>query len=104
MTKHQKFDAVANLDRRSFLVGTAATGLVLGYVALPQIKDALAAPAANFEPTVWYSIGHDGKVVVTVGKADMGQHVASTMAQLIAEELEASWKDMSVVLAPNDPK
>jgi isoquinoline 1-oxidoreductase subunit beta len=26
------------------------------------------------------------------------------MAQLVAEELEASWKDMSVVLASNDPK
>jgi isoquinoline 1-oxidoreductase subunit beta len=104
MTKHQKIDSLPNLDRRSFLVGTAATGLVFGYVALPQIKDALAAPAANFEPTAWYSIGHDGKVVVTVGKADMGQHIASTMAQLVAEELEASWKDMGVVLASNDPK
>ena len=34
----------------------------------------------------------------------MGQHIASTMAQLVAEELEASWKDMNVVLASNDPK
>ncbi|MFY9896116.1 MAG: molybdopterin cofactor-binding domain-containing protein [Xanthobacteraceae bacterium] len=104
MTKHQKIDGLPHLDRRSFLVGTAATGLVFGYVALPQIKDALAAPAANFEPTAWYAIGHDGKVTVTVGKADMGQHIASTMAQLVAEELEASWKDMGVVLASNDPK
>ena len=104
MTKHQKIDSLPNLDRRSFIVGTAATGLVFGYVALPDIKDALAAPAANFEPSVWYAIGHDGKVTVTVGKADMGQHIASTMAQLVAEELEASWKDMAIVLASNDPK
>src|ERR1700674_2888173 len=104
MTKHQKFDVLPNLDRRSFLVGTAATGLVFGYVGAPAIKDALAPTSANFEPTVWYAIGNDGKVVVTVGKADMGQHIASTMAQLIAEELDASWKDMSVVLASNDPK
>ena len=104
MTKHQKIDAQPKLDRRSFLVGTAATGLVFGYVAVPQIKDALAAPAANFEPTAWYAIGTDGKVVVTVGKAEMGQHISSTMAQLVAEELEASWKDMSIVLASNDPK
>jgi CO/xanthine dehydrogenase Mo-binding subunit len=38
------------------------------------------------------------------GKADMGQHVASTMAQLVAEELGANWKDMRVELATNDPK
>jgi isoquinoline 1-oxidoreductase subunit beta len=104
MTKHQKIDVLPNLDRRSFIVGTAATGLVLGYAALPDIKEAFGATAGNFEPTVWYAIGNDGKVVVTVGKADMGQHIASTMAQLIAEELDASWKDMSVVLASNDPK
>src|SRR4029077_5283031 len=35
---------------------------------------------------------------------DMGQHIASTMAQIIAEELGASWKDMRVQLASNDPK
>jgi isoquinoline 1-oxidoreductase subunit beta len=104
MTKHQKINGMPHLNRRSFIVGTAATGLVLGYTALPEIKEAFGATAANFEPTVWYGIGNDGKVVVTVAKADMGQHIASTMAQLVAEELEASWKDMSVVLASNDPK
>ena len=104
MTKHQKINGLPNLDRRSFIIGTAATGLVLGYAAFPEIGESLAATGANLEPTVWAAIGNDGKVTVTVGKADMGQHIASTMAQLVAEELEASWKDMAVVLASNDPK
>ena len=43
-------------------------------------------------------------MTVTVGKADMGQHIASCMAQLVCEELGASWKDMRVSLASNDPK
>ena len=64
----------------------------------------MAATPASFEPTAWYAIGNDGKIVVTVGKAEMGQHISSTMAQPIAEELEASWKDMSLALASNDPK
>jgi isoquinoline 1-oxidoreductase len=104
MTKHQKIDMLPNLDRRTFIVGTAATGLVLGYSALPDIGDTQAATSAGLEPTAWYTIGTDGKVVVTVGKAEMGQHISSTMAQLVAEELEASWKDMTIVLASNDPK
>jgi CO/xanthine dehydrogenase Mo-binding subunit len=99
----------ADLSRRSFLVGTATTGLVLGYSALPGVlgaDGALAAAAAGgkFEPSVWYSIAPDGIVTVTCGKADMGQHVASTMAQIICEELGANWKDMRVQLASNDPK
>jgi len=93
----------ADLSRRSFLVGSAATGLVLGYAAMPGVDQALAAPA-NFEPSAWYSITPDGIVTVTCGKADMGQHIASTMAQIVAEELGTNWKDMRVQLASNDPK
>src|SRR5579872_6965840 len=104
MTKHEKIGGRSKLSRRSFIVGTTATGLVLGYAAFPDIRESLAATPANFEPTAWYTIGTDGKVIVTVGKAEMGQHISSTMAQLVAEELEASWKDMTIVLASNDPK
>ena len=93
-----------DLSRRSFLVGTAATGLVLGYAGVPGIEQAAAAAPANFEPSVWYAISPDGLVTVTCGKADMGQHIASTMAQIVCEELGAKWSDMRVQLASNDPK
>ncbi len=102
MNKHIKVDTSTDLSRRSFIVGTSAAGLALGFASVPG-SSALAAPAA-FDPSVWYSIAPDGLVTVTCGKADMGQHIASTMAQLVAEELGASWKDMRVQLASNDPK
>jgi len=96
----------ADLSRRSFLVGTAAAGLALGYSGVPGMlgADQAFAAAGNFDPSVWYSISPDGIVTVTCGKADMGQHIASTMAQIICEELGANWKDMRVQLASNDPK
>ena len=110
MNKHVKIAKEnvksADLSRRSFLVGTAATGLALGYSAVPGLlgADQALAATANFDPSVWYSIGPDGIVTVTCGKADMGQHIASTMAQIVSEELGSSWKDMRVQLASNDPK
>ena len=96
----------ADLSRRSFLVGTAAASLALGYSSVPGLLGADQALAAtgNFDPSVWYSIAPDGIVTVTCGKADMGQHIASTMAQIIAEELGSNWKDMRIQLASNDPK
>jgi isoquinoline 1-oxidoreductase beta subunit len=106
ITKDNLDREAADLSRRSFLVGTAAAGLALGYSGVPAMlgaDQALAAPS-NFDPSVWYSIAPDGIVTVTCGKADMGQHIASTMAQIICEELGASWKDMRVQLASNDPK
>ena len=104
MNSHVKMSDVhsSDLSRRSFVVGTAATGLALGYAGVPD--SALAAAPANFDPSVWYSIAPDGLVTVTCGKADMGQHIASTMAQIVCEELGANWKDMRVQLASNDPK
>ena len=33
MTKHHKIESLPQIDRRSFIVGTAATGLVIGYAA-----------------------------------------------------------------------
>lgn len=106
MNEHVKnvVPATTDLSRRSFLVGTAATGLVLGYAGVPGIDSAVAAAPASFEPSVWYAISPDGLVTVTCGKADMGQHVASNMAQLVCEELGAKWSDMRVSLASNDPK
>ena len=102
MTKHQKITGALDLSRRSFLVSAGAAGIVCGFGALPGAT--AAATAAPYDPSVWYSIGPDGLVVVNVGKADMGQHIASTMAQLVAEELGASWSDMRVNLVGNDPK
>src|SRR6202166_1165879 len=106
ITHNKTVGKPADLSRRSFLVGTAAAGLALGYSAVPGLLGADAALAAtgNFDPSVWYSIAPDGIVTVTCGKADMGQHIASTMAQIVAEELGANWKDMRVQLASNDPK
>src|ERR1700712_4754369 len=96
----------ADLSRRSFLVGTATAGLALGYSSVPGLlgADQAFAAAGNFDPSVWYSIAPDGLVTVTCGKADMGQHIASTLAQIISEELGSNWKDMRVQLASNDPK
>jgi len=108
MNTHAKItqDEPADLSRRSFLVGSAAAGLALGYSAVPSLlgADQAFAATSNFDPSVWYSIAPDGIVTVTCGKADMGQHIASTMAQIICEELGANWKDMRVQLSSNDPK
>src|SRR5437773_1467514 len=75
-----------------------------GYCQSGQIMQAASLLAKNSNPSVWYSIAPDGIVTVTCGKADMGQHIASTMAQIVSEELGSSWKDMRVQLASNDPK
>ena len=99
MSKHETIGSGPELSRRAFLVGVSAAGVVCG-MGLPGA----ASAEGSYSPSIWYSIGEDGLVTVNVGKADMGQHIASTMAQIVAEELGASWSHMRVNLVGNDPK
>jgi isoquinoline 1-oxidoreductase subunit beta len=103
MTEQRNMMTPEGVSRRSFLVGSAATGLVMGFVdplkLVGGVNEAFAAGGmAAFSPTVWYSIDKAGKVTINVAKADMGQRISSTIAQMVAEELECSWKDITINL------
>jgi len=105
--KRNKTKQADGVDRRSFLIGTAASGLVMGFVdplkIAGGIKDANAA-IAQFEPTVWYGIDGKGHVTLNVGKAEMGQHVGSALAQIVAEELEVDHRHIKLNFTGNDPR
>jgi isoquinoline 1-oxidoreductase beta subunit len=87
-------------SRRQFLVGSiaAGAGLTCGFALLPVLEgnagEALAA--GNFSPTVWYTIDRGGIITVHITKSEMGQHVGTALAQAVAEELEADWRDVRI--------
>jgi len=94
------------LSRRGFLIGAAGTGFTL---AFSQAAWAVADPAAAvadklFEPTIWYHIDRDGLVTVNIIRAEMGQHIGTALARILAEELEADWSSMRINMVDTDPK
>ena len=60
--------------------------------------------AGAFEPTMWYAIGTDGTITIHITKAEMGQHVATSLARLVIEELEADLASVEIVYVDSDPK
>src|SRR6201988_76010 len=83
--------------RREFLVRSAATAvgtfMSIGFPGLWFVTakaDALSA----FTPSIWFKLTPDGKVTMHIVKAEMGQHVGTGLAQVIAEELEVRWEDV----------
>jgi len=94
------------LDRRDFLKKTTAgsAALVIGFY-LPTKYEALAA-APSSEPAslnAWVRISADDTVTLLIDKSEMGQGVVTSLAQLLAEELEFDWKKIKTEFAPAAP-
>jgi isoquinoline 1-oxidoreductase beta subunit len=100
------------LTRRTFLANSAGAGLVMGLgVVLPgcskeEVASEIASSgaSASFTPSMWFEISGDGGIMMNIPKAEMGQHVGTALARVIADELGANWDDVDFVHADSDPK
>ena len=86
------------ITRREFLIrsATTAAGASLGIAFGPALLNGAQAATgmAAFTPAIWFTITPDGKTIMHVVKAEMGQHIGTAFAQIIAEELEVKWDDV----------
>jgi isoquinoline 1-oxidoreductase beta subunit len=77
------------LDRRTFLVGSTAAGLSLGF-HIPFSGEA-AAQVAGPEVNAWVVVHPDETVTIRVARSEMGQGTLTGLCQMVAEELECEW-------------
>jgi isoquinoline 1-oxidoreductase subunit beta len=80
------------IDRRSFIIGTAAVGggLALG-LEIPFGSKVVRAQDGAPEVTAWVVIRPDDTVVIRIARSEMGQGTLTGLAQMVAEELECDW-------------
>lgn len=94
-----------NLTRRGFLVGMSALGVSFGFPKAvwaamdPATPTGAPLPADGsvYEPTLWYDIDSTGHVTVNIIRAEMGQHVGTAIARILADELEVPWSSVNIV-------
>src|SRR4029077_18047925 len=106
------FRAPYDPSRRGFLITMIGAGVLLGHArsglaaveSLTKETKAPLSPDELFEPTIWYGIDTNGVVTVNIIRAEMGQHVGTALARIVADELEADWSKVKIVLADSDPK
>ncbi|MDU6830757.1 MAG: molybdopterin cofactor-binding domain-containing protein, partial [Bradyrhizobium sp.] len=85
------------LNRRSFIIGTAALGggLALGLdlpFGGPQV---VRAADGSPEVNAWVVIRPDDTVVIRIARSEMGQGSLTGLAQLVAEELACDWSKVT---------
>jgi isoquinoline 1-oxidoreductase subunit beta len=93
------------ISRRGVLVGGGiGVGLVVAWAVWPR-EYGVNLRAAEGETVLgaYLKIGRDGRVVVAVPQAEMGQGVWTTLPQVLADELGADWRTVAVEPAPLSP-
>src|ERR1700676_245461 len=92
----------AALSRRTFLkVSSAAGGGLLMSIKLPaQMREAEAADAERFAPNAFIRIDRQGAVTLVMPMVEMGQGTYTSLAMLLAEELEVGLDQVKLEHAP----
>src|SRR6201991_4272131 len=97
-----KLEHQSALSRRALLVGLA--GAAVTFVFAPGEGTAQESGSNSFEPTIWYSLDRDGIVTVNIARAEMGQHIGTAIARILADELEVDWSNVRIFAVDTDPK
>lgn len=93
-------------SRRAFLKTSTLGGvaLVLGFDSNRKLIAAEHAPEfKEFTPNGWIRVDGKGAVTLTIGKSEMGQGVRTSLAMILADEMEADWSRISIVQASPGP-
>jgi len=82
------------LSRREFVAAgvAAGAGLVIGFY-LPHKS---GSQQEVFSPNAYLRITPDNKVTIVVARSEMGQGVRTALPMILAEELDADWKQIEI--------
>ncbi|MGB8969170.1 MAG: molybdopterin cofactor-binding domain-containing protein, partial [Candidatus Sulfotelmatobacter sp.] len=82
------------LSRREFVAAgvAAGAGLVVGF----YLPHAGSIGTEVFSPNAYLRITPDDKVTIVCARSEMGQGVRTALPMILAEELEADWKQIEI--------
>ncbi len=94
----------AAISRRKFLVqgGVGSVGLaIFGSATGKPVTNLLDENSPliipeNYEPCVWFTMQSNGLTNIHVYNTEFGQHIGTALAQIVAEELDLNWADVSI--------
>ncbi len=93
------------ISRRSFIKMTGGGILLyftLGNLSLFDREENVLAQQMPSDFNAYLKIGTDGRVTLFTGKIEMGQGVVTSLAQMLADELDVSLENVDMVMGDTD--
>lgn len=105
MKRFEFSEEQGGVSRRSLLIGGGiGAGLMVAWSVWPRdYPAALHAGPGESIFNAWIKIGDDGRVIVAVPQAELGQGAYTLIPQIVADELGADWRTVAVEAAPISP-
>jgi len=102
-------NTILKISRRSFIrsMGLASGGLIIACnIPSSEDKNYKKQPfnGSTFEPNLFVQLKDNGDLVLIASRSEMGQGVRTSMTSIIADEMDADWKYVSVEQAIGHPK
>ncbi|CUT13228.1 Isoquinoline 1oxidoreductase beta subunit EC 139916 [Bradyrhizobium sp.] len=96
---------VPAVSRRSLLTGGLATGFLLAFhlplrAAVNEPEQPKDTTDGKFAPNAFIRIEDTGRTVLIMPQVEMGQGIYTSIAMILAEELDADWTKVAVLHAP----
>src|SRR5258706_8109573 len=103
---------IENVSRRKFLTGgvVVAGALVLGVRYYSKLLSGATTPRgtnaahAKLNPRVFLGIDPDGTVWIVASRSEMGTTSRTTLPLIVADELDADWKQVKIEQAIGDKR
>lgn len=103
--------AITKVTRRQLLIGATGTVAVAGasglWLAMDRVNNMRFRKPVDrdgaFAPNAYLAIATSGQITIWVPRSEMGQGISTALPMLIAEELDADWRDVRIEQAVAGP-
>lgn len=97
-----------DISRRAILTGGLATGFLLAFHLPLRARNVPVQPPdvtdGKFAPNAFIRIDPEGNTILIMPQVEMGQGIYTSVAMILAEELDADFSRVSLLHAPADEK
>src|SRR6195256_3755064 len=101
-------EQIPDISRRALLTGSLASGFLLAFhLPVHAVNEPVQPPDVTdgkFAPNAFIRIDEAGKTTLVMPQVEMGQGVYTSIAMILAEELDADFAQVALLHAPPNDK